>query len=98
MKEHPLLSIIITSYTMERFKDICDLFDSIASQTLLTQPRSPKSYVLSPRSEGSDIGRRTSDMGHLIEVIFALEGTARGRNFKLRTMPGISSRSVKGRA
>ena len=32
MKE-PLLSIVITSYTMERFKDICDLFDSIKLQT-----------------------------------------------------------------
>ena len=31
----PLLSIVITSYTMERFKDICDLFDSIKSQTIL---------------------------------------------------------------
>jgi len=29
------LSIIITSYTMERLKDICDLFDSIKSQTIL---------------------------------------------------------------
>lgn len=28
-----LLSIVITSYTMERFKDICDLFDSIKAQT-----------------------------------------------------------------
>ena len=27
--KHPLLSIIVTSYTMERFEDICDLFDSI---------------------------------------------------------------------
>ncbi|PIX27733.1 MAG: hypothetical protein CO103_06775 [Chloroflexi bacterium CG_4_9_14_3_um_filter_45_9] len=31
----PLLSIVITSYTMESFKDICDLFDSIKSQTIL---------------------------------------------------------------
>jgi len=31
----PLLSIIITSYTMERLKDICDLLDSIKSQTIL---------------------------------------------------------------
>jgi len=29
------LSIIITSYTMERLKDICDLLDSIKSQTIL---------------------------------------------------------------
>ena len=34
-QNNPLLSIIITSYTMERFKDICDLLDSIKSQTLL---------------------------------------------------------------
>jgi len=34
-QNNPLLSIIITSYTMERFKDICDLFDSIKSQTIL---------------------------------------------------------------
>jgi len=31
----PLLSIVITSYTMESFKDICGLFDSIKSQTIL---------------------------------------------------------------
>jgi len=31
----PLLSIVITSYTMDRFRDICDLFDSIKSQTIL---------------------------------------------------------------
>lgn len=29
----PTLSIVITSYTMDRFKDICDLFDSIKLQT-----------------------------------------------------------------
>lgn len=31
--ENPLLSVVITSYTMQRFKDICDLFDSIKAQT-----------------------------------------------------------------
>ncbi len=30
--ESPLLSIVITSYTMDRFKDICDLLDSIKQQ------------------------------------------------------------------
>lgn len=54
----PLLSIVITSYTMDRFKDICDLFDSIKAQTLLTQPQ-----ALSPQS----------DIGHLLEVIFVAE-------------------------
>lgn len=33
MDNKPLLSIVITSYTMERFKDICELLDSIKIQT-----------------------------------------------------------------
>ena len=59
--DQPLLSIVVTSYTMERFKDICELLDSIKSQTLLTQRQglSPQSKVLSPKSP--DIGHRTSD-------------------------------------
>ena len=74
MKEEQfLLSVVITSYTMDRFKDICDLFDSIKSQTILTQPQtlSPQSKVLSP--ESPDIGHRTSDIGQLLEVIFVAE-------------------------
>ena len=35
--QNPLLSIVITSYTTERLKDIFELLDSIKSQTLLTQ-------------------------------------------------------------
>ena len=31
-KKLPLLSIVITSYTMERFRDICDLFDTIKNE------------------------------------------------------------------
>lgn len=31
--ENPLLSIVITSFTMERFKGACDLLDSIKAQT-----------------------------------------------------------------
>ena len=37
MTQNPLLSIVITSYTTERLKDIFELLDSIKSQTLLTQ-------------------------------------------------------------
>jgi len=37
MTQSVLLSIVITSYTMERFKDICELFDSIKAQTLISQ-------------------------------------------------------------
>lgn len=33
MTKQPLLSIIITSYTLERLRDICDLLDSITTQT-----------------------------------------------------------------
>ena len=32
MPSEPLLSIIVTSYTMERFRDICDLFDTIKNE------------------------------------------------------------------
>ena len=37
---NPLLSIIATSYTTERLKDICDLFDSILNQSLVISPQS----------------------------------------------------------
>lgn len=33
MKKQPLLSIVVTSYSMRRFKDLCNLFDSIREQT-----------------------------------------------------------------
>ena len=67
------LSIVITSYTTERLKDIYELFDSIKNQTILLQPQalSPQSKVLSP--ESPDTGHRTSDIGHPLEVIFVAE-------------------------
>jgi len=61
----PLLSIVVTSYTMNRFKDICELLDSIRTQSLL------ESEVPSPKSP--DIGPRTLDIGRLLEVIFVAE-------------------------
>jgi glycosyltransferase involved in cell wall biosynthesis len=71
----PLLSVIITSYTTEKLKDIFELLDSIKAQTLLTQTNPPvlssKSYVAN--SKPADIGSRTSGTEHPLEVIFIAE-------------------------
>jgi len=67
----PLLSIVVTSYTMDRFKDICDLFDSILNQSLVI---SPQSIVPLPYSQNIDSRLRTQDSGlSIIEVIFVAE-------------------------
>jgi len=36
-KRNLRLSIVITSYTMDRFKDIANLFDSIRNQTIISR-------------------------------------------------------------
>jgi hypothetical protein len=70
--KQPLLSIVITSYTMKRLKDIFELMDSITAQTVLTQPQapSPQSKVLSPKST-----QRIEETHPTIEVIFVAEGS-----------------------
>ncbi|PIU23193.1 MAG: hypothetical protein COT13_04415 [Chloroflexi bacterium CG08_land_8_20_14_0_20_45_12] len=72
----PLLSIVVTSYTMDRFKDICDLFDSILNQSLVISPQSILNQVQDPLpySQNIDSRLRTQDSGlSIIEVIFVAE-------------------------
>jgi glycosyltransferase involved in cell wall biosynthesis len=63
-KEKPILSIIITSYAVNRFKDIRELFDSIKSQTILTQPKT---------SQSKDAEHRRWNVEHSFEVIFVAD-------------------------
>jgi len=81
--KNPPLSIIITSYTMERFNDICDLFDSIKAQTILKhsvvdipqlEVASPESEALSPRStRRTQSTQQTQRTRPILEVIFVAE-------------------------
>jgi len=66
--KHPLLSIIITSYTMDRFKDICDLFDSIKNQTLMEIHRDSMEIKSPNLSQSLPISTSSP-----IEVIFVAE-------------------------
>jgi len=91
MNEHPLLSIVITSYTMERFKDICDLFDSIKNQTLMEIHRDLEIYRDSVEISGDSMETRSSNLNQSlpistsspIEVIFVAE-RSRGLYEKVR--------------
>ena len=75
----PLLSIVVTSYTMDRFKDICDLFDSILNQSLVISPQSIVEINRELKTQDSrlttpDPRLLTQDSGlSIIEVIFVAE-------------------------
>jgi len=69
--QNPLISIVITSYTMGRFKDICELLDSIESQTLLAQT---KNLPLScPEEQGLNVSKTSVCNLSPIEVIVIVE-------------------------
>jgi len=66
--ESPLISIIITSYTMERFKDVCNLLDSVKSQTILTNPA-----VNSQQQAIRRQSRTSAPYSPPLEIIFVAE-------------------------
>jgi len=62
MVKSPPLSVVVTSYTMERFSDLCDLFDSIKEQTILKR-----------ETEGTAPGKGDSSAPSPLEVVFVAE-------------------------
>ncbi|MEM3490168.1 MAG: glycosyltransferase, partial [Nitrososphaerota archaeon] len=62
-----LLSIVVTSYTTERIKDIFDLFESIRSQTILTQSTHGNQIELIFIAEGSrELYKKVKEYGEKI--------------------------------
>lgn len=57
-----LISIIITSYTMERLKDICELFDSIKAQTY------PNIEVIFIAERSSELYEKVKEYGEKLEL------------------------------
>ena len=81
--DSPRLSIVITSYTMDRFQDICDLLDSIKQQRYTEDQRSPGLSEVTVETifiaEGSpELYERVKEYGdkigmHNFEATFSVE-------------------------
>lgn len=94
--QNPLMSIVITSYTMERFKDICELLDSIGTQTLLTQTKSL--LLTDPKMGKRELNVSKTSVCNLspIEVIFIAErsGELYERVREYANKPGLQNTRV----
>ncbi len=83
----PAISIVITSYAMERFKDVCDLLDSVRCQTLLAHAQDRQgiqgSRAVKPEPEAVALesnksigmGSGGDGGGQSIEVIFVADSS-----------------------
>lgn len=74
MSQNPLISIVVTSYTMERFKDICDLFDSIKKQTIVNPSEPTSSNFYRPSNDNQPASNPyQSPQDSQLEVVFVAE-------------------------
>jgi cellulose synthase/poly-beta-1,6-N-acetylglucosamine synthase-like glycosyltransferase len=76
--EQPLISVIITSYTMDRLKDVCELLDAISHQTY-------------PRTETIFVAERSREMERRVRVHALQNGMANLKVVFNEGEPGLSA-------